>query len=897
LRCFKTRRECLRRDTLTLQKLMSKIGSTLFAVLMLVGSSFAAHPQLLLDADELAFIRNKVANHTADWQTLKDRCDALTTFSVQWPDAVTGGSSSIRGYVVGSARSSGMIQTGFNGKLFETAITELGACYQALKPTSPASAAKYLAQARNIITAMSQPPLTLIRKSDGAIRYAAALDLRGKDLVAGAPLGVYLPRSITGSQGDSSKSVSVGEIWTIGGATGCTSMNGTWRVSAKNGNVVAFANSDGSPAPVLNANCTLFTFVPLRDSGFALRFWIPALAKAYDWFYDGLSQRERDNLVLCMNAWLYEMAVTGLHTAHPENNYSFGNFWALVAAYVATDSDNTVWTSFYARQIADRFLGDHQMRDYRQLWMAGGGFGEGWQAYGYNATRLMMDAALAMKLHGIDWTQPPYHFSFVDDTLRYWMEFTTPTKLALDDNEYVFPIRAVDKGVTETVWIPLGHAVMFTATARRFHSPLAPQFQSWYKEVYAKLHAAAGKSVPAWSTGVYPSQPALVDEFLYYDSAARSADWKTLPLTYRAWSGNYAVSRSDWTDSAVEVTLLGGPTLGSAGNGKTQFNSGSITMQRGDDRLVVYGLGEASRAGDILNAEQFNRQHSERGTYGNRKNSIFWAGASLSESRNQGLSSRKSPPGQSNKVTSWGSTIDRADDTGSYTYWRARGLEANNAKSAIDGMYHQSEWTREVFFLRPKVVIVHDRTAVLNDKDDRAMFWSFGRNINRPNSGLAAGMTRYDVSYKGRYRGAFTSVIPASPQSVSVVDHNGMHYLYRVEVRPTTLDHKVDYWLAVLDAADSAAKVTSVASIAATNADAVRLQDLNHTVVAFVQSSAPTLPISIALTQAGDTYIAGLGANTNYQVTFSGTTLTIADDNGTHRVMSTAAGVLHVPHM
>jgi len=859
--------------------------------LFLAESSFAAHPQLLLDPDELSFIRAKVAANSADWRALKKTCDALTTDAVQWPDAISGGGSPTRGYVTGSNPSPGFISTGYNGGGFDKAITRLGVCYQAVKPTAPETAAHYLEQAHNIITAIAQRPVMLTRQSDGVVRYAASVDSHGRDLQAGAPLTLFMPYSTTPPHlGDAGKNVGIGEIWSISGALGCTSMNGTWRVSAKDRDIVSFTNPDGSAAPTLNANCSRYTFDPMR-SGYPLRFWVPALARAYDWFYDGLSQKEKDDLLFCMNAWMYELAVTGLHSGHPEDNFVFGNFWAFTAAYVATDGDNATWTSFYMSRIADQLTAPNRIRDYWRLWMTGGGFGEGWQAYGFNATRWMMEAVLAMKLHGTDWTQPSYNFAFVDDTLRYWMEFTTPSKLALDDNEYVYPVGAADKAVTEPVWIPLSHAVMFTAAARRFHSPLAAQFQGWYQEVYAKEQAAAGKNLPQWDTGVYTTQPDPVDEFLYYDPHAETADWKTLPLMYRAWSGDYAVSRSDWTENAVEVTLLAGPTVGSAGNGKTQFDSGSITIQHGNQRLLVYGLGEAARSGDIINLAQANQLHQERRTYGNKKNSIFWAGANPAETRNQGLTSRTPPPGQFGDVTSWGSSIDRAEDAGAYTYWRASGLEANNARSAVDGKYHQVAWTREILFLRPQFVIVHDRTTVLEPGDDRVMFWTFGRNIAPAHT--SSGLARFDAAFKGTYRGSFTSVVPLHA-SISIVDHDNMHFLYRVEVRPAAMDHVDDDWLALFDAAESPETATEVVALSAQNADALQLKGSNHTVAAFLQSASVLLPISVACPNSTETYIAGLAPGTNYKVLYSGGTLTISADDGTHRMRSSEAGVLRI---
>lgn len=862
----------------------------LLSILSLAHPSLASHPQLLLDSEELRFMRSKVARNSADWQRLKENCDNLTTYAVMWPDSISGGNSLQRGYVVGSAHSPGFIHTGYNGGGFDKAIMQLGVCYQAVKTIDPKQADKYLRQAHNVITVIAQRPIVLTRKTDGAIRYAASVDIRGRDLRAGSRLSVLLPHPDVLRDGDSTNNLSVGQMWTISDATGCTSMNGLWRISAIEKDVISFANPDGSLAPVLNADCSLYTFDPMR-SGYPLRFWIPALAKAYDWFYDGLSEKEKEDLLFCMNAWLYELAATELHAHHPEDNFVFGNFWALVAAYVATDGDNSESTSFYTRRIAEQFTEPNRIRDYWNRWMSGGGFGEGWQAYGFNATRWMMNALLAMKLHGIDWSQPPYNFHFVDDTLGYWMEFTTPSKLALDDNEYVNPISSIDKGITEPVWIPLSHAVMFTAVGRAFHSPLSAQFQSWYQEAYEKERVEAGKKIPEWSSGVYTSQPDAADEFLYHDAEADSADWRKLPLMYRAWSGDYAVSRSDWTDDAVEVTLLGGPTVAAAGNGKTQFDSGSITIQRGNDRLLVYGLGEAARSGDIITPADANHLHQERGTYGNKKNSIFWAGAGEAETRNQGLTSRLPPPGQSSDVTSWDSSIDRAEDTTQYTYWRANGLEANNARSVIDGKYHQTSWTREVFFYRPRLVIVHDRTTVLNSGDDRALFWTFGRNLTQTSS--TSGTVQFDTSFKGTYRGRFSSVLPAAA-SISIVDHDNMHFLYRAEVRPAKMDHTNDDWLAVFDAAASPQKTTSFEALQCINADAIQLNDSAHTVIAFAQSIPPP-PIRIPFGQSAEFYLADLAPNTNYSVIRDALSLTITPDNGTNRMMTSQSGVLHVP--
>lgn len=889
---------------------MRKKASTkwirIVAVLLLtVAPCFATHPQLLMDSAELNFMRSKVAANTTDWQALHSTCDVLAAASVRWPASVGSTSDSHRispnnathpGYIIGSSSSSTIIYIGEYGSGFYSAITKLGACYLALKATNPGAASPYLAQAHNIITAISQPLLTLTRKRDGAVRYGLSVDAYGNDLKAGAVVSVYVypPNGLK-----------VGDVWTVTGAQGCTSINGIWLLTSVTGNTVQFANTNGSAAPKLNANCTLYSVEPNSGSSYGMRYMVPAMAIAYDWFYDGLSSKEKSNLITAINQWVSEVKTRGYGQAHPESNYYAAYLWGIVAADISTDGDNPTMSTWFSKEIDSKFTAPHMLRDYQNLWLAGGGNGEGWTAYGFESNRFMMNAALAMKIHGTDWTQSPYNFSFVDDTLRYWMQFTTPSKLELDDNEFIYPEGATEAGITAPVHIPLGDAAMYSAAGRRFGSVYTLVFQDWYNTVYAKKYAAAGKGVPGWSKGAYTSQPPPDDYFLYYDPDAGSRPWTSLPLMYRAWGGNYAVTRSDWSDTAVEVTLLGGPTVGNAGNGKTQFNSGAVTIQRGSDHILVYGLSEGSRAYDLIShAVWYNTLYPERATFGNKKNSIFWAGTNLAETKNQGYYSRKVPPGHTCSVTTWGSSIDRAEDTSSYTYWRASGLEANNNKSGIDGKYHQTAWTREVFFLRPKLIVVHDRTTVLNNSDDRAMFWNFGRNVLPVTGGVPQGVSRLDLcttqhnpplegdNCDGSYRGAFWSILPASPSTVSVVDHDGLHFLYRVEVRPAANDHRSDTWLSVVDAVDSPKSVNTVTPVLATNADAVQFNDTNHTAIAFPKSYPPVLPITLALSGAAHVSVAGLGPSTKYKVTIDNAHVIIDLDDGTGRITSSSAGVL-----
>jgi hypothetical protein len=740
---------------------------------------------------------------------------------------------------------------------------------------------------------MSQPSLRLVRQSDGMTRYAVSTDGNGNDLLADAPLQVVLPYN-TG--------VPVGDTWTISGATGCTSMNGAWKVSSKSGAwSILFSKVNGTAAPRLNANCTLYS-VSISTS-FPVRLYMPAIAKAYDWFYDGLAVSypgDLANLTSAMTAWATEMTYCTGHE-HPEDNYHAGYIWGAAAGYVAFNHDLPALGAVLKNILASKFTAPHQFRDYNNLWLGGGGNGEGLQAYGYDSILRIIQAEYALYLYGTDWRNPPYNFPFLDDNLQYFMEFTTPTLLALDGNEYNYPIGSAycptlcNGGQwfpTESSYISLSQAVFYARVSERMSSPHAEQFFRWYEAVYSAESLAAGTSVPAWNGGAYSSAPTVQAAFLWYDSSAANSDWTTIPLTYCAWSGNYCVTRSAWSSStATEVGFLGGPSVGAAGNGKTQFDSGAVTIQTGDNRLLVYGLEESSRAADLVSGNEHDVLHNERGSYGNKKNSTFWAAANTSDTRNQGLSSKVAPPGQDNTVVSFPSSMDRTEDGGAYTYFRANHLEANNAKSSIDKKYHQVSWTRELIFLRPKLVIVHDRTAVLNNADDRAMFWTFGRDLGQVTAGVPAGMTRYDADSSGVYRGAFWSVLPVSA-AVTVVDHDNLHFLYRAEVRPAATNHAADNWLAVFDAAANPAEVNAVSRVSAINADAVQFNDGNASIVAFANIDPHATTGAILAWPINNScahYIAGLTPGATYGISIAGGILTISSSGS---YPASASGVL-----
>jgi hypothetical protein len=211
-----------------------------------------------------------------------------------------------------------------------------------------------------------------------------------------------------------------------------------------------------------------------------------------------------------------------------------------------------------------------------------------------------------------------------------------------------------------------------------------------------------------------------------------------------------------------------------------------------------------------------------------------------------------------------------------------------------------------MIFIRPKVVVVYDTTTTKYADDDRAMFWTFGRDLAQV-SDPVSGLHRFHSTRNSgaTFKGALTTVLPSN-STVAIVDHGLMsvggtpkvttfgpplHFLYRVEQRPSALDHTSDTWLNVFDAASSAGAVEGVSTLTGTNVDVAQLSGSG--VVGFVKGATPTLPMSYGFTGTPQHTIAGLAPLTSYHVTMSaGPTATIAAAIGSGDMISSAAGVL-----
>jgi len=842
---------------------------------------WAAHPQFLIDSTQLAALRAKATSNTADWVALKAACDANLGKAVRFPNPVGDTSGTM---VPGSgADNSSPIIPDYAGGWFEKSVRQLATCYQVLHPTDPATAHTYFEKAKFIRLAMDDPPVWVTVRGNV---YAAVPSNGAKNWgTTGNVMKLWTQYA----------DVIVGDTMVVTGARGCTSINGTWTVAAYSQSVGYITAAE---APTYNADCVNYNLNIQNDDCFAERFYPKSMSILYDWFYDEWTADERTAMIAVLNRWLDEdirhwnLAIS--NHQHPDSNYFAGELNAFVSTYLSTTDENSR-SSEWLGVINARVFGVNKLRDYRNCWNVAGGSGEAWNAYGSNALYALMQSQYAFFLRGVDWRTSG--LDPIGDAVEAYLRSITPNGIAFPDFQYV------TRGYDEPEFFYLGNLVFARYVAERLSHPKSSKLANLYDSAKTGLLAwATSGKTPIWDDPYTGSKPEVAMDFLYYNPDASTSAYTTGPLASRLFGGtgtlggNYAVARSSWDSDATYVTFWSGPMIGQGANGKTQFDGGSITVQRGDTHILVHGLGESARNYSVIGSGCHSSLHNERLNYTNSKESVFFADRP-GGLKVQGYGATRDP-GHFADVTTHPTKIDRAEESVSaYAYYRAVSLEKSYIASTVDSKVHVNKWTRQVMFLRPKVIVVHDITNTYYADDYRQMMWQFGKTpteVTPP----ATGLHRLDIADGGVFKGALTTVLPVN-HLAAIAQKIGSNYdslcnttnlpLYQVQVRPNAFDHTADNYLAVIDTSATPELVAAVTPSTTSNIDAAQVAGLG--VVAFAKAETPVLPMTYTYTGTPHHYIAGLAPNASYGVTIAGGTVTI-DTTGSATLTATNAGIL-----
>jgi hypothetical protein len=683
--------------------------------------------------------------------------------------------------------------------------------------------------------------------------------------------------------------LATGDRVRIGGVLGNTNANGTWTIT-----VIDNFHFILNGAPPGNALQTNLAHDSLTNQGYGSRFYGVAISIGYDWFYDALSPEMRDKLKAAAVRWVREPERNGYGQAHPAGNYYAGQFIAKLFAALALEGDypegDALWNSWYNNEWAATertyTFADSPMpcpggdcpgvQKYFNTYLVDTAHPDG-ANYGWLATQNYLWAVMAVQsAKGINLTTTPAPgFSWGLGLAKALIHQTWPNRTTFNTRQKLFNGEDPARVLADTLYTVSGYL-------RKYHPDFAPQFQSYANDVVKALKQVAPFSAKA------PFALIEWNEFLFWNPKAPAADYRTLPLSfYSAGSGELAM-RSDWSTSAVWASLIAGPNVHSVEGGKDSKDRGSLAITRGGQPFLANASYEFYKAGKVVYADDFTLAESVpeiTNTFqvnsGQRWRQGYYGPGALEECMKPNRS-----------------TISRRSEQPGFVYARASYLQDNyypigfytpapGQATACGGVKPVSSWTREVFYLRPKLFLVYDQTEIANPRHDQFLAWHFPKGASLLSNG--PGPIRYDITDRRAFRGAMYSILPENRQ-IQQIDQGGFGIVDRLEIRPPAESGPSQRWLTAFDAANSAKEVDSISSLRGSHCDGVQAAGMTAVVV-FARGTPPQWPVAYNYDAAQTTqhHVVGLTPGGEYRVTLQPGGVSIAPGAGNK---ADSAGVL-----
>jgi hypothetical protein len=526
------------------------------------------------------------------------------------------------------------------------------------------------------------------------------------------------------------------------------------------------------------------------DSGWSIRAYGNALGIGYDWLYDTLTTAQRTQIYGEANRWVQWFDTNGFGRDFPQGNYFAGYYSAKGICALAMEGDDplasTMWNDW------SNHLHFSMVQPYYQQWLAGGGWPEGWN-YGQNGTINMLRPVLAARTaKGLDLLHHPTKpFSYPEGTALWAINFLWPNRQSIDDRGLIY--ESDDPTAFNNSW-----PVEFAGLLRQLGGSSSPRFQKFVNEQRNQFGAGGSSWV----------------DFLFWDANAPQADYQTA-LSYRTDGDGQVSMRSSWNTNAIWAAFQAGPYTGYDGSGEQFFDEGSLTIQRGSAQFLVNASGAVQRntpgtedastgclgtyCGSSVYGENFDT--SPDGIYHARRiYNVFYA------NRDMGYWGQYSQgPGDTQ------TTLDRFEDAGGYVFMRALNLQ-----DMYLPVHPITNWVRNVAYIRPKLFVVYDRTAIRNATNDEWMAWHVHRAPSEQ-AGAVPGTHRFDVKDGSLFRGSLTTVLPAGHTNQLVIVF-ATSKVYRLEVRPGGAS-TTNRWLTVFDASDAATNVYKVSPFTAASSN------------------------------------------------------------------------------
>lgn len=574
----------------------------------------------------------------------------------------------------------------------------------------------------------------------------------------------------------------------------------------------------------------------LIDTGYPSRYLGKYLSIGYDWLYDypGFTAALKAETAAMLVRWSDYWRDNGYHKDSPASNYSAGGYVSRMFTALALSAGRTT----------DGTRLVNEMTAYRQAHVvplltnptdsyAGGFWAEGWN-YGALACENLLLGGIAYERAGLGTVTEERNWS--TDVIGHLVSSQPSRDTMYDGGDwYDYPAPFV------------GKELMYLLAAATPDATAA----TWANYIIQNYGGAQTQTMP---------------DMVFRNPSASTAFWSAAPLQNYARGTGLVTARADWNYDSTWVAFQLGNLIDTDHQAYAQ---GQLEIQRGADPLLIN-----------VNALSGNQSIDTESSYGN-----------LVAIDDNGHGHQNYTFNQGFWFGSPGCRITQYEAAAGYVY-TGGDYHAAYSFNQTPGTGTATQLTRQVVYLRPDYVIVHDRAATVEADDPKQLRWHF---LNAPTVDPA---THSWTAAQGSSKlfGHTFSASALSTTSLSVKDPSNSITAWRVITAPASSQTGITWLTALQTAPSSTANMVSTAGVTSTDNRMEGVQMADKLVLFGTQGVLSPFTGTVSYTVTGTAQIAHLIADLepgrSYQV-MAGSTLVgtfTASTQGTITFSTTPSG-------
>jgi PKD repeat protein len=407
----------------------------------------------------------------------------------------------------------------------------------------------------------------------------------------------------------------------------------------------------------------------LIDDGFPSRYLGKFTAMGYDWLYGypGFTAAFKSQIATMLARWSDQAKVSVYRVDDPASNYAEGAYISRVFTALALGGGrNTNGTRLINEMIVYRLSNVLPVITNLSTSLYGGFWAEGWN-YGQQASRNLVLSGLALETAGLANIGPER--AWAGQVINSLISAQPSQDQVYDGGDwYAYPAPFVDKDL-----FYLMAAATTDATARSNANYIIQNYPG--------------------------GQTQDMQDLLYRDTSAPAAFWGSAPLQYWNQGTGLIVARNDWNYNSTWVAFQLGNLLETD---HQQDCQGHLEIQRGPDGLLI----SANEVGE-------NQLPSTQSLFGN-----------LMVIDDNGVGTQTYRFNQGSWFGTPGCRILNFESTNGYVY-AGGDYAASYGLNFTPGIGTATQLTRQIVYLRPDYIVVHDRAATKSTNDLKQLRWHF----------------------------------------------------------------------------------------------------------------------------------------------------------------------------